>query len=197
MRKVRILLFVPLLFILSSKSVAQYIYIQPASFNSDTVKENKLDVPTKTLIKSAIIPGWGQIANHQFYKVPIVWAGLGFAVYNVQYNYKKYNSFKQAYIMRIDDDPTTIDIYDPVNGSNSKRYNETQLVKIRDAYRRNMELSVLSTLGVYALNLIDAYVSAHLLDFDLDDDLSIKTGIIPNFVSDYRTIAYFGLTYKF
>ena len=75
--------------------------------------------------------------------------------------------------MRTDGNPQTIDIHDPLSSSNSEKYNEAQLKIIRDFYHRNLEVTILATAGVYVLNLLDAYISAHLLDFDISDDKSI------------------------
>jgi len=88
--------------------------------------------------------------------------------------------FKQAFIYRTDNDPSTIDVYDPLYGTSQVRYSsENQLKYLRDLYRRNTEISVIITAGIYALNILDAYVSAHLRSFDISDDLSFSLGL-PN-----------------
>ncbi len=83
--------------------------------------------------------------------------------------------FKEAYILRTDDDSLTIDQFDPIDGTSQYRFSSSsQLQQKRDEFRRNLELSVMITAGFYVLNIIDAYVGAHLRDFDISDDISLK-----------------------
>lgn len=126
-----------------------------------------LHSPKKATLLSTFLPGAGQFYNKKYWKIPIIYAGLGTSVYFIASNNSYYNDFRLAYIHRKDNDPTTIDPY-------VGQYNETNLKDIRDYYRRNMELSIIATTAIYLLNIVDAAVDAHLYEFKVDDDLSIR-----------------------
>jgi len=146
--------------------------------------------PDKVAIRSVILPGWGQLTNKQYYKLPILYAGLATCVYFIDFNNKEYKTFKQAYIYRVDNDPNTIDVFDPVSGTDSDRYESPdQLKSFRDYYRRNLEFTIIITAGVYALNIVDAYVYAHLRDFDISDELTLNI-LSPN-IYNFANVNFF------
>ncbi len=123
--------------------------------------------PRKAALLSAVLPGAGQIYNKKYWKAPIVWGGMGFSLYNVFSNNKNYHKFRDAYLIRIDDDPNTTDNYVDI-------YTDDQLLTIQDGYRRNRDLSYLSLGVIYVLNIVDASVDGHLYSFDVGDDLSFN-----------------------
>jgi hypothetical protein len=126
----------------------------------------KWQQPGFVALESAIIPGLGQVVNGQYWKVPIIYGG-GVAIgYMVSYNNRKYNTFRTAYRLRTDNDTSTKDAY-PL-------YSELGLLELREAYRRDRDLSVIVGVVVYAANILDAYVYAHLQDFDVSEDLSMQ-----------------------
>lgn len=136
----------------------------------DSVKKHS---PKKATIYSAVLPGLGQIYNHKWWKVPILYAGFAGVGYAIGFNQKYYTDFRQALKDRIDDDPTTIDPY--VN-----KYSAANLDELQKYYRKNRDLSYIILGAVYVLNIIDANVDAHLFDFDVSNDLSLNvrpTGI--------------------
>jgi len=92
-------------------------------------------------------------------------------VYFIDFNQKYYKTFKTAYLYRTDGDSTTIDAY--------PNYTNEDLLVRKDYYRRNRDLCYILTGAVYVLNIIDAYVDAHLKDFDVGDDLTLQ--IHPSF----------------
>lgn len=123
--------------------------------------------PRKAVIMSACLPGLGQVYNKKYWKVPIIYAGLGGAVYGIIWNHEYYSDYRDAYVLRTDGDSTTIDNFDGF-------YTESNLLDLSSYYRRNMELSVVIFTFVYIINIIDAVVDAHLYDFDISDDLSMS-----------------------
>ncbi len=123
--------------------------------------------PKKATIMSACLPGLGQIYNRKYWKVPIVYAGLGGAAYGYFWNHNKYTTYRDAYVVRTDGDSSTVDEFDGF-------YSESNLLDLSNYYRRNMELSVVIFTFVYIINIIDAAVDAHLYDFDISDDLSMR-----------------------
>ena len=131
----------------------------------------------KATLMSAILPGLGQGYNKKYWKIPIIYLGIGSMVYSIDFAQTRYKDFHQAYIWRADDDPFTVDNYDLNIDNNYPKYSETQLKQLRDYYRRNRDLSIIITAGVYILNIVDATVDAHFFSFDISKDLTI--GIEP------------------
>lgn len=125
--------------------------------------------PKKALFLSLALPGAGQIYNRKWWKVPLVYGalgGLGYVEYN---NLTEYRRWRDNYVRKVDDDLTNDPTETPFN-----RLDATTLRTNRDIARRNLELSSL-LLGLgYLLNAADAFVDAHLLRFDMSDDLSVR-----------------------
>lgn len=137
----------------------------------------KIHSAKKAAIKSAIIPGWGQIYNKQYWKIPIIYAGFGTLAYFINFNQKKYSKYRNAYIIRTDNDITTIDNFDCDNKVTVTEYDTCyttdNLLTLKDYYRRNRDLTYILTAAMYFLNIIDANVYGHLFHFDISDDLSL------------------------
>lgn len=132
--------------------------------SEDLIVKDKM--PGRAALKSAIIPGWGQIQNKQYIKVPVIYGILVPVAYYVRYNHQQFLKFDEAYRFRRDDDSTTVDAY--------PRATDDLLRRTRDEWRDNRDLlAVLFVLG-YTLNVLDAYVYSHLRDFDISDDLSLR-----------------------
>lgn len=134
--------------------------------------------PKKATMLSAAIPGAGQIYNGQWWKVPILYAGIGTLGYFINWNNNAYVSYRNAYIDFVDDDPTTIRYEElfPTEDYviDDDAWFEQTVENRRDAYRRDRDFLIICMIGVYALNVIEANVAAHLHDFDVSDDLSMK-----------------------
>jgi hypothetical protein len=125
--------------------------------------------PKKAAFYSAICPGGGQIYNKQYWKAPIAFAAVGGAGYAIYFNTTEYRRYRNAYRIRVDGDPTTLDeFYDNPNAT------EPNLIQIRDNHRKWMEQSYIALVVIHGLNVLEAYTSAHLKNFDIDDDLSLQ-----------------------
>ena len=135
--------------------------------DSTLVKQKKKHSPLKATIMSAALPGLGQVYNGKWWKVPIIYGGFGGLIYSSVFNDLKCQTYRNAYLLRVDDDPNTVDEFDGV-------YSDANLRELIDFYQRNRDLSLIFTGVLYALNIIDASVDAHLKDFDVSDDLSMK-----------------------
>lgn len=122
---------------------------------------------SKATWRSVMLPGWGQLYNKKYWKAPIVWAGMGTTIGFAIYHHQNYIEFRDAFNIRIDDDPNTSDNYEGI-------YTDNQLITIQTTYRRWRDLSIILAVGVYALNILDAYIDAHLYYFDISDDLSMN-----------------------
>ena len=141
----------------------------------------------KKAVLMALVPGLGQIYNRKFWKLPIVYGGLMGCMYAVTWNNRNYQDYSTAYkdIMIDAEEPNRpveefhtswqdfLGIgYDPKEWVTNTNF-QTQLKNRKDYYRRYRDLSIIITVGVYALSIIDAYVDAQLFDFDISPDLSM------------------------
>jgi len=142
-----------------------------ADTTTDTTRLDYDEKAQQAAIKSAVLPGWGQIQNNQLWKAPIVWAGLGFTTYLLIDNNRKYQDFARAYHLRTDGNPNTIDQYDP-NSNSELAFSKQGLKEARGTFRRYRTLSFLSIIALYGMNILDAYVFAHLKGFNISDNLS-------------------------
>jgi len=142
--------------------------------------------PITAAILSARLPGLGQVYNRKYWKVPIVYAGLATSIYFVDFNTGYYQTYRDAYILRVDGDSSTIDDF--------PFYTETNIKDLMDYYHRNLELSYIATGVIYLLNILDATVDGHLFDFDIQDDLSLR--FEPSLIA-VQNQTYPGISFKF
>lgn len=113
---------------------------------------------------SIILPGLGQAYNRKYWKIPIIYAGLGAFGYMFVKNNQEYNFYKENLIAVYDNDPST---------ANSTPYDEQQLQLLKDQYKKNRDFGIIGMSIIYVLNIIDANVDGHLRSFDVSDDLSL------------------------
>lgn len=160
----------------------------------DTTQTQFKPDPTKVLWMGAIIPGFGQIANRKYWKLPIVYAGfMGFA-YAISFNSNRYNTFKNAYRDISDSDPNTNSylsivpkgyeyippggtITDPSKLAIKDDVYKNYLNSNQEGYHRYRDMSILLSIGYYGIVLLEAYVDAHLYDFDISSNLTLN--IVP------------------
>ncbi len=107
--------------------------------------------PWGAVARSAVIPGWGQIYNESYWKAPVVWGVMGWFVYVWIDNNNKYKDYKNLYIQYGDNS-----LYD--------------YKRARDFYRDQRDQFAIYLVLTYFLNLVDAYVDAHLFDFSVDEN---------------------------
>ena len=177
--------FILLLYFLPVKSFAQTDTVVVVN-TVDVVKKERKDSVTKksptprgATIRSAIIPGWGQVYNKKYWKVPIVYGALGVSGGIFLYNLKNYRNTRFAYKVKYNM---------RVNGTDSALYalikpelkplSEESLRFYRNQFRQDIDYSALVFILLWGLNVVDATVDAHLRTFDVSRDLSlqIKTG---------------------
>lgn len=133
----------------------------------DSVLE-KQHSPSKATIMSACLPGLGQIYNKKYWKVPIIYAGFGVLAYLIVFNANYYITYKSAYIESFNGD--TAGNYSDI----VKKYPLSSILSAREYYRRNLEISIIFSVVLYALNVIDAAVDAHLFTYDIKKDMSFR-----------------------
>lgn len=136
--------------------------------------------PLRAVWMGVIIPGYGQIYNRSYWKLPIVYGGFMGCAYAISWNNRLYSDYKQAYRDILTDTDGTKTSYIDIlpDGYTIEmmggKSNYTNVLKNKqNTYRRYRDLSIVATVLVYALSLIDAYVDAQLFDFDISTDLSM------------------------
>lgn len=138
-----ILLFI----ILSSKIFSQNDELRISEEKTDTVFIMQKS-PWGAVLRSALIPGWGQFYNESYWKIPVVWGFAGWFIYNWIDTNNKYEKNRDLYIE-----------------TDSRIY----LIR-RDFYRDQRDNFAIYLALTYLLNLVDAYVDAHLFDFSVSED---------------------------
>ena len=139
----------------------------------DTISEEKdykpynALAPAKAAFYSAVLPGLGQAYNGRYWKIPLVYAGIGTGVYFYINNNKEWNRYRDAYKARLAGKEDEF----------GDRITTDALIRAQEFYRKNKEMSILVIAGFYALNIIDANVDAHLQQFNVNEDLSLKPKI--------------------
>ena len=148
--------------------------------------------PSRAAFYSAVLPGLGQAYNKQYWKIPIIYAGMAAGVYFYKEQNDDYNRFRDAYKRRLagykDDE-----FY---GNGNDPLISDERLVNAQKSADKNRSLSIIVTVTFYLLNVIDANVDAHLRQYEVSDDLSLQ----PNLeINPINAQAQYGmsLTYRF
>ncbi|KAB1067882.1 hypothetical protein F6U93_08835 [Tamlana haliotis] len=151
--------------------------------------------PAKAAFYSAILPGLGQAYNKKYWKIPLVWGAIGTGIYFYSTNNKEYNRYRDAYKSRLAGF-TNDEFYLDSDGNqlDTPRVTTDGLERGQKFYRRNKEISLLVTLGLYALNIIDANVDAHLMQYNIDENLTLA----PHYkINEFDASSNLGLTLNF
>ena len=131
--------------------------------------------PSKAAFYSAILPGLGQIYNKKYWKAPVVWGAMGTSIYFYLDNNKEYNRYRTAFKLReagLKDEFTNVD--------GSLLISRNGLISAQKTLKSNRDLSLLTTVVFYVLQIVEASVNAHLLQFNTNDNLSFSPTIISN-----------------
>jgi hypothetical protein len=150
---------------------------------------DSLHDPHKAVIRSLIIPGWGQLYNHRWWKLPIVYGGLGLLADVVIFNQNYYSQFlkeaklrERGIVNTAANNPTFAQISDP------------DIVSNTDLYRRNRDLGILGFIGGWGIQMVDAYIDAKFIrSYTMDNNLSFKVspGVIGQPVYAFNTPSTF------
>ncbi|CAM1335081.1 DUF5683 domain-containing protein [Tenacibaculum aestuariivivum] len=189
--KIRTLILVLFSFLLSFHLFSQdeNTAIRAKELQIDSDKYNPLS-PSKAAFYSAIFPGGGQIYNKKYWKAPIVWASLAIPTYFYIDNSNQYDKYRTAYKLRkqgLKDEFT--------NADGSTLISTSGLENAQKVLRKNRDLSLLTGVLLYVLQIVEASVNAHLLQFDTDDSLSLNPMIYPDPL--YIESPKVGLTLKY
>ena len=145
--------------------------------------------PAKAAFYSAVLPGLGQAYNKKYWKIPIVYGALGSGVYFYHTNNDNFNRARTAFKFRINEKP------DEFDGLNGKIFlSKDALISAQKSYKKDRDLSLLVTIGLYVLQIVEASVNAHLLQHNVDSNLSVSPSIIRN---DFNNKAIVGTSVNF
>ncbi len=178
--KLKVLLgFILMCFLTQADVFSQVKGTTPAKSDSNKVQVKKEPVlkdsarlaieamPRRAAMRSLMLPGLGQIYNKRWWKVPLVYGGFIGIGLVFEFNQRNYQVFlKEAQFRELNPEKTENPLY--------SGYTNEGIIQIKDAYRRDRDLSVLAGLGFYAITIIDAYVDAKFFRFDISDELSLK-----------------------
>jgi hypothetical protein len=147
--------------------------------------------PARAAFYSAVLPGLGQAYNKKYWKVPIVYAAIGTGVYFVVDNQQEYLRYQEAYKLRISGRPDEFD-----GTGDNPNISEDGLIRAQEVLKRNRDLALFITIGLYALNIIEANVDAHLDDRAFSRNLSVRPTLELNPI-DNQAIAGVHLKFDF
>lgn len=167
---------------ISLKNKVNIDTLRGAKFKS-TLRETKLtlgksfgvipflekDIPKIAFVRSLFVPGWGQITNKQFFKLPLVYGAAGVGAYFIYSNNKKYQTFK-GYLLDMNEKNLTELLID-----GRGPYSISLITTAANQYRRWKQGTLIGFSLGWLLFAIEANASAHLKSFDVSDDISLKT----------------------
>ncbi|MEE1962811.1 DUF5683 domain-containing protein [Flagellimonas taeanensis] len=146
-------------------SLAQNMEGEGITFEEVTKRESVNPLaPSKAAFYSAVLPGLGQIYNKRYWKAPIVWGAIGTGIYVYSYNNTEYKRARNAFKRRLAG--FTDDEF-------FGRISDEALEGAQENTQRDRDLALVITIALYALNIIDANVDAHLKQYNVDDNLAV------------------------
>ncbi|TRX20803.1 hypothetical protein FNW25_07510 [Flavobacterium franklandianum] len=152
----------------------------------DTLKSKDIDplTPAKAAFYSAILPGLGQAYNKKYWKIPIVYGAIGVSMYYYIDSNQKYHQYRDAYKRRLEG----------YTDDEFSYYDNDRLISAQKFYQRNRDLSALFVVGFYVLNIVDANVDAALIQFNVNENLTVRPDV---YMNDVTSRANVGLTFNY
>jgi hypothetical protein len=175
-----------IVFLLGTATLFSQVKKEELLVAKDTLKYKEINplAPAKAAFFSAILPGLGQAYNKKYWKIPLVYGGIGAGLYYYSVNNTKYNNYRNAYKRRLagyDDDQY-------------QYLDDSRLIAGQRFYQRNRDMSVLVAVGFYVLNIVDANIDAHLMQFNVNDKLSFRPELYQNEINYKQNL---GLTINY
>lgn len=170
--------------------------LQGQTFQDTIPVKDTLHSPTKAAKYSLIFPGAGQVYNHMamprgkkkaWWKLPLIYAGLGFTGYLLVENHILQRDLKNEYIYRSENKTPNI------NFPQFFPYDDAAVLQLYQQHKTSRDLMIFAVIGVYGFNVLDALVEGHFVDFDVSDNLSLS--IQPNIYN--RQTAGISFSFKF
>lgn len=180
-------IFTFLLIFSASIHAQEQLTVKIDSTNQRKVAFNPL-APAKAAFFSAVLPGLGQAYNKKYWKIPIVYAALGTSIYIYNFNDNAYNRYRTAYKLRI---AGKQDEFTTANGQYTLSTNA--LITAQKSFKKDRDLSLLVTGIFYVLQVVEASVNAHLIQFNIDENLTFNPQLIQN---DFNGKPLVGASFK-
>jgi len=160
---------------------------------------DSLHSPHKAVIHSLIIPGWGQVYNHQWWKVPFIYAGLGLLMDAIIFNQRNYapnlvvaHYYEQGQTLQTL--PKTAKDYDLFYTYQTFQVPQQTVYDLVDSYRRDRDLCIMGFIGAWGVQMVDAYIDAKFKhSYTMDTDFSYK--IEPTIMNQQPLYAFTGSSY--
>ena len=176
-----------------------YCYSQKDTTNV-VVKDKKINSnniynplsPSKAAFYSAVFPGGGQAYNKKYWKVPLAWAAVGIPTYFYLNNNSEYKRYREAYKLR---KTGLVDEFTLEDGT--ELISLTGLERAQKTLRGNRDLSLLVVIIGYVLQIVEASVNAHLLQFDASDNITVNPTIMSNPIKVEAPSVGFSFKYSF
>jgi len=170
----------------ASDTIARGVEMETPDAAKIKLDPSKVKDPTRAALLSAILPGAGQVYNEKIWKVPIIYGGIITNVYFLDFNNRRYQIFRDA--LQITRDPTD------TRRNPFPNLNDDAIIRNVNYWRRNRDLNYMIFGIIYAINIVDSLVDAHLSGFDVSDDLSLD--IRPAYENLYAGSSLIGLSVK-
>lgn len=156
--------------------------------------DNEFPDPGSVLLKSVMVPGWGQVTNGQAWKVPIVYGLLTGTVLYTRYLTKQYHDYRAAFFNETRGEDS--DFRFGRTPSRLDGLNSDQLRSQRDSFRNQRDFMYVVVGLAYGLNVLDAYIFAHMKSFDVSDDLSASASLQPGLIDGRPAGVTFSISLK-
>jgi len=170
----------------ASDTIARGVEMETPDAGRIKLDPSKVKDPTRAALLSAVLPGAGQVYNEKIWKVPIIYGGIITNVYFLDFNNRRYQLFRNA--LEITRNPAD------TRRNPFPNLNEDGIIRNVNYWRRNRDLNYMLFGVIYAINIVDALVDAHLSGFDVSDDLSLD--IRPAYENLYAGSSLIGLSVK-
>jgi len=139
---------------------ANFEIVQADTISMDSI--TSVHSPRKAAMYSAVFPGMGQIYNKKYWKLPLVYGGLGGLAYSAIWNSRQYSYY--------------FDLYKFMTDNNYQEWEGKTLQEVewyKNSHMRYKNLMIILTIGFYVIQVVDASVDAHLIDYDISEDISM------------------------
>jgi hypothetical protein len=161
-------------------SITSKRFVPRVKHDDKVYHPDSLHSPHKAVMRSLILPGLGQLYNHQWWKVPIIYAGLGLLADAIIFNQRQYGPLLQVahYYEQgktTSTLPTTAKDYNLWLEYTNAGYQSTTIDAAVDAYRRDRDLSIMGFAAAWGIQMVDAYIDAKFQhSYTMDTDFSYK-----------------------
>lgn len=165
-----------LLFILFFLTYSLFVHSQADTTNIEA--NDTLHSPKRAALMSTVLPGAGQVYNHihaekgkhkVFWKVPLIYAGLGATLFFAAENHVTQRNLKKEYLLRVDNNISNTTYFPEFS-----IYDNQGILTLQQQHARNRDLMLFAFIAVYGLNVLDAFVEAHFVEFDVSEDLTLS-----------------------